>query len=59
MPQFIPNKNARAVPTIPAQAPKRRYKVPMSLSLAENNQWLMNMGKIAEEALDCESKHKG
>lgn len=37
-----------AVPTIPAQAPNRRYRVPMSLWLVENNQRLMNIGKMAE-----------
>lgn len=38
----------RAVPTIPAQAPKIRYKVPMSLWLVENNQRLIIIGKMAE-----------
>lgn len=38
----------RAVPTIPAQAPNIRYKVPISLWLVENNQRVMNIGKMAE-----------
>ena len=39
----------RAVPTMPAQAPKIRYKVPMSLWLVENSHRLVNVtGKMAE-----------
>lgn len=33
---------------MPAQAPNRRYRVPISLWLVENNQRLMNIGKMAE-----------
>lgn len=42
----------RAVPTIPAQAPNKRYRVPISLWLVENNQRLMNMGKMAELSIE-------
>ena len=48
----------RPVSTIPAQAPNSRYKVPMSLRLVENNQRYMNIGKMAEQALDCKSKDR-
>lgn len=37
-----------AVPTIPAQAPKIKYKVPISLWLVENSQRLMFTGRMAE-----------
>lgn len=33
---------------MPAQAPNNRYRVPISLWLVENNQRLMNIGKMAE-----------
>lgn len=49
----------RAVPTMPAQAPKIRYRVPMSLWLVEKSQRLMNIGKVAEQVLDCKSKDRG
>lgn len=38
----------RAVPTIPAQAPNSKYRVPISLWFVENSQRVMNMGKMAE-----------
>lgn len=38
----------KPVPTIPAQAPNRRYRVPMSLWFVENSQREMNIGKMAE-----------
>lgn len=38
-----------AVPTMPAHAPKIRYRVPMSLWLVENNHRLIRVtGKMAE-----------
>lgn len=36
------------MPTIPAQAPKIKYRVPMSLWLVEKNQRVKNTGKMAE-----------
>ena len=47
------------MPTIPAQAPNSRYRVPISLWFVENNQRVTNIGKMAEEALDCKSKDRG
>lgn len=42
-------RRLRAVPTIPAHAPKIKYKVPISLWLVENSQRLMRVtGKMAE-----------
>lgn len=42
-------RRLRAVPTMPAHAPKIRYRVPMSLWLVENNHRLTNViGKMAE-----------
>lgn len=42
-------RRLRAVPTIPAHAPKIRYRVPISLWLVENNHRLTNVtGKMAE-----------
>lgn len=37
-----------AVPTIPAQAPNRRYRVPISLWFVEKSQREMNIGNMAE-----------
>lgn len=36
------------MPTIPAHAPKIRYRVPMSLWLVEKNQRVKNTGRVAE-----------
>lgn len=47
------------MPTIPAQAPNSRYRVPMSLWFVEKSQRLMNIGKMAEQALGCKPKHRG
>lgn len=42
-------RRLRAVPAMPAHAPKIRYRVPMSLWLVENNHRLMKVtGKMAE-----------
>lgn len=42
-------RRLRAVPTMPAQAPKIKYRVPMSLWLVENIHRLINVtGKMAE-----------
>lgn len=49
----------RAVPTIPAQAPNSKQRVPMSLWFVEKSQRLMNIGKMAEQALGCKSKYRG
>ena len=49
----------RPVPTILAQAPNSKYKVPVSLWLVENNQRFMNIGKMAEQVLECKSKDRG
>lgn len=38
----------RQAPIRPAQAPNRRYKVPMSLWFVENSQRVMNTGSMAE-----------
>ena len=48
VPGWPSSAQIRPVPTIPAQAPKSKYKVPMSLWLVENNQRFMNIGKMAE-----------
>lgn len=49
------------MPTIPDQAPKMKYRVPMSLWFVEKNQRLMNIGKVAEcyEAVGCKSTYDG
>lgn len=44
---------------MPAHAPSKRYKVPISLWLVENNQQFMDIGKMAEQTLDCKSKDRG
>lgn len=53
----------RAVPTMPAHAPKIKYRVPMSLWLVENSHRLMNViGKVrwlSVEALGCSPFYRG
>lgn len=36
------------MPTMPAQAPNTKYRVPMSLWLVEKNQRVIATGKMAE-----------
>ena len=36
------------MPDIPAQAPKSKYKVPISLWFVENNQRISDTGRMAE-----------
>lgn len=47
------------MPTIPAQAPKIKYRVPISLWLVENSQRVIITGKVAEQAADCSPEDGG
>lgn len=49
----------KAVLRIPAQELNTRYKVSVSLWFVKNSQQFMNIGKMAEQALDCKSKDRG
>lgn len=52
-PNSVRIKILRDVPTIPDQAPRIKYKVPISLWLVENNHRCDKMAEV--EAIDCKS----